>query len=137
MHHNDKGVYLNKSEFEFQVVESRGHKILALSGDLDWHTVTQFEQVVVNILDEGAQHLVIDMQNVRYVDNNSYSPLVSAVKRLSPNGGTVNLVGCSERIERKFNVTRLSTYIALHPNMDDAIRAISDPACVRKPVFNV
>lgn len=112
-----------ESEFKSQVVESHGHRLLAFSGDLDKDTAEQIMQVITEFLDEGEPHLIIDMHDVVRITSKSLFTFMSAVKRLVQAGGTVNLVGCIPRVENKFNVTGLVTYIALHQNMDDAMEA--------------
>jgi len=108
-----------------QVVEMQGHRILVLSGEIDVYSSPQFKQAIISILDGDEQHLIIDMQEVTYMDSTGLSILTSVVKRISPNGRTVNLVGCKPHIERVLHITKISTFIALHQNTEDALKAIS------------
>jgi anti-sigma B factor antagonist len=116
----------NKPAFEYKLVEKQAHNVLVLSGDIDMHTAYQFKEAVMCILDGDEQHLIIDMNDVSYVDSSGLGIFVSAMKRVIPIGGTVNLVGCNPRINHMFYTTHLSSFIALHENMDDALTAISD-----------
>lgn len=117
-----------KSVFEFQIVEIQGHKVLILSGEINAHTSPQFKQAITSTLDVIEQHLIIDMHKVSYIDSSSLGVLAFAVKRLSPNSGTVNLIGCNSRIDSMFRLTQMSEFIALHRNMNDALKAISTRA---------
>jgi anti-sigma B factor antagonist len=110
---------------ETQIVEVQGHKVLNLSGEIDVYSAPQFKQAVVSILDGAQQHLIVDMHNVRYMDSSGFGILLSAVKRLRPNGGTVNLIGCASSIDRVLHITKLDAIFALHQNMDEVMKAIS------------
>ena len=115
----------DKSEFEFTVVESPEHKVLALSGEIDVYTAPQFKLAMISILESVQKHLIMDLHNVSYMDSSGFMVLVLAMKRLRLIGGTVNLVGCKPHIDRILNVTKLATLVALHQNLDDAIETIS------------
>lgn len=125
MNHNILPDNSNKSAFEFSVVELQKHRVLLLSGEIDVHTVHQFKEAVTGILDRNIDHLIVDMQNVHYVDSSGLGVFVSSMKQVNSSGKTLNLVGCSPRIEHMFCITHLSSFIALHENMEDALKAIT------------
>ena len=120
-----KPTCMDELKFSSQIVDFQGHKVLSVSGEIDAYAAPQFMQAVTNILDGDEQHLIIDMHNVEYIDSTGLSILVFAMKRLSQNDGIVNLVGCKPNIERIFFVTQLSTFMALHQTIEDALKAIS------------
>jgi len=122
---NIESTNVEKTIFEYKVVEKQGHKVLVLSGFLDLHTAHQFMQAVMSILDEKIDHMVMDMNGVNYVDSSGLGVFITALKRVSPSGKTVNLVGCNPRITRMFYVNHLSSFMVLYENMDDAIKALS------------
>lgn len=115
----------DKSIFEFTVVESPEHKVLALSGEIDVYTAPQFKLAMTSILESVQKHLIIDLHNVSYMDSSAFMVLVFAMKRLRLIGGTVNLVGCKPHIAHMLQITNLSTLIPLHQEMDDAMKALS------------
>ena len=125
MSDNIESTNSNKSAFEYKVVELQGHNVLVLSGDIDLHTAHQFKQAVVSITDGKIEHVIMDMNDVIYVDSSGLGIFVSAVKQVNASGKTLNLVGCRPRINHMFYTTHLSSFIALHENMEDALEAIS------------
>jgi anti-sigma B factor antagonist len=110
---------------ESKVVEMQGHKVLTVSGEIDAYSAPQFKLAVMNILDETDQHLIVDMHNIRYMDSSGFAILLSALKRLSPTGGSLHLIGCTPTINRLLEITKLSSIMALHQNMNDAMEALS------------
>jgi anti-sigma B factor antagonist len=111
-------------KFDVQIIDVQGHKVLVLSGEIDAYTAPLFKQAVTEILNGDEQHLIMDLQNLNYMDSSGFTILVSAVKRVSPHGGTVNLVGCKLHMDRILRLTKLSSMILLHQNIDDAIKAV-------------
>lgn len=108
-----------------QIRDMQGYKVLCLSGEIDVYSAPQFKQAVVSILDGDQQHLIVDMHDVRYMDSSGFGILLSAVKRLRPMGGTVNLVGCASPIDRVLHITKLDAIFALYENMDSALEAVA------------
>lgn len=97
--------------------------ILAVNGEIDVHTAPQFKQVVVGLITGGAQHLIIDLGGVGYMDSSGFSALLSATKRLRPDGGAVHLVGARPVIQKMLHLTRLDSLVELHPTVEDAVSA--------------
>jgi anti-sigma B factor antagonist len=120
-----KPIHMDTSKLTSQIVEIKGHKILTLSGEIDVYSAPQFKQAVMTVLEGTEQHLIIDMYNVRYLDSAGLGILVGALKRLRPDGGTVNLIGCKPTVERILHLTKLSSLILLHKNLEDALAAVS------------
>jgi len=116
---------IDELKFSSQIVDLHGHRVLSVSGEIDAYTAPQFMQAVMSILDGDEQHLIIDMHNISYLDSTGFTVLISAVKRVSPKNGTVNLVGCKTHVEHILLVTQLSTFMALHQTLEDALKAVS------------
>lgn len=120
-----KSVHIDKLRFGSRIIDRQGYKILVLSGNLDAYTASKFRKAVMSILGWTEKNLIIDMHNVRYMDGMGLSTLLSAMKRLNPNGGAVMLVGCNPHLQHLLTITRMSAIFSLHQNMDDAIQSIS------------
>jgi|GEM_PF-73178 len=115
----------NELILETQIVEVKGMKVLHLSGHIDTYSLPLFRESMAQMLDEVEHNLIIDMHNVKYMDSSGFGVLISAIKRLIPKAGTINLIGSSSAICRLMHITHLDTIISLHQNIDDAIKAIS------------
>lgn len=104
--------------------EVNGTKVLDVSGEIDVYTAPQFKEAVNHILDSGQKHLIINMAGVTYMDSSGFGTLLSATKRIRPEGGTVSLVKVNSAIDRILRITRLSTVFATYDTVDEAIGAI-------------
>lgn len=109
---------------ETQIKEISGYNILYLAGEIDVYTAPALKAAINKLLDTGIAHLVIDMSDVGYMDSSGFGALLSAVKRLAPNGGTVNLVNCSSGIERILGITKLDTIFICRKTMKETLEAL-------------
>ena len=100
-------------------------KVLNVSGEIDVYTAPQFKEAVNSIIDSGQKHLVVDMNQVTYMDSSGFAALLSATKRLRPQGGTVNLVNVSNAIDRILRITRLDTIFGTYDSIDEALSELS------------
>ena len=108
---------------ETQLNEINGTNILDVSGEIDVYTAPQFKDAVNTIIAGGQKHLVVNMRNVTYMDSSGFGVLLSATRRLRPEGGTVNLVEVSGAIDRILRITKLNTVFATYDTVDDALAA--------------
>ena len=103
--------------------EVDGTTILDVTGEIDVYTAPQFKDAVNGIIAAGQKHLVVNMTDVTYMDSSGFGALLSATRRLRPQGGTVNLVKVSSAIDRILRITRLNTVFATYDSIDEALAA--------------
>jgi anti-sigma B factor antagonist len=111
------------ARLETEVRQSEICPILAVRGEIDVYTAPAFKQAVVSLVTNGARHLIIDMNDVTYMDSSGFGTLLGATKRLRPEGGALHLVGARPTVERMLHLTRLDTVIEMHPTLDQALSA--------------
>src|ERR1700738_1538996 len=100
--------------------------VLAVAGEIDVFTAPLFEQAVVNLVAEGHRHLFLDMREVSFMDSSGFGALLGATKRLRPEGGSLNLVGCNKTIQRMLHLTRLDTILGVYETEQEAMAAAWD-----------
>jgi anti-sigma B factor antagonist len=98
--------------------------ILAVNGEIDIFTAPLFKQSVLGLVSEGHRYVFIDMSGVGFLDSSGFSTLLSATKRLRPEGGSLHLFQCSPPIEKMLHLIRLDSIIGIHATEEDAIKAI-------------
>ena len=104
--------------------EAGGYTILVLRGEVDVYTAPQFREAIDKILTPGQLHLIVDMSGISYIDSSGLGILLSAIKRVRPKGGTVNLVGCNSAIDRVLRITNLNTVFNVVDTIDQVFAAI-------------
>lgn len=120
---------METARLETEVHQTEAYPVLAVKGEIDVYTAPLFKQAVGGLLENGATHVIIDMQGVTYMDSSGFGTLLGATRRLRPEGGALHLVGVAPMVLRMLHLTRLDTVIELHPDLDDAVGAArSGPA---------
>jgi anti-sigma B factor antagonist len=102
--------------------------VLVVSGEIDVFTAPLFKQAVVNLVSAGHRHLFLDLRDVTFMDSSGFGALLGATKRLRPEGGSLNLIGCNRTIQRMLHLTRLDTILQLFESELQAMSAALDRA---------
>jgi anti-sigma B factor antagonist len=102
------------------------HPVLVVAGEIDVFTAPLFKQAVVNLVAEGHRHLFLDMREVSFMDSSGFGALLGATKRLRPEGGSLNLIGCSKTVRRMLHLTRLDTILGVYETEQEALAAAQD-----------
>ncbi|MEN6371926.1 MAG: STAS domain-containing protein [Armatimonadota bacterium] len=104
--------------------EIEEYKVLDVTGEIDVYTAPQFKEAVNQIINSGQKDLIVDMGHVTYMDSSGFGTLLSATKRLRPEGGTVNLVACNSAIDRMLRITRLNTVFGTFKTINEALQSV-------------
>lgn len=81
--------------------------IVDLQGEMDVYTTPQAKEAMLDLLEKGYYHLVVNLQRAEYLDSTALGMLVGALKRAREQGGDLRLVAPPSRIRRLLEITRL------------------------------
>ena len=98
---------------------------LDLEGEVDVYTAPVLRQAIVDQVEAGVKHLVINLVRVEYLDSTGLGILIGGVKRLKEQGGSLRLAGPSARITRIFEITGLNKIFDVFTNEQEALAAAS------------
>ncbi len=98
--------------------------VLDISGEVDVYTVPQFKEQLASVIEEGHTQLLINLENVGYMDSSGFGALLGAKKRLRPEGGALALIGCNQVIARMLKITRLNTIFLMFDTETEALKAM-------------
>lgn len=93
-------------------------RVLGVMGEIDVHTAPRLRDSIASVLDGGDRDLVIDLQNVRFLDSTGLGVLVGALKRARNGGGSLALVCSRERVLKVFALTGLDRVFRIVPSFD-------------------
>jgi anti-sigma B factor antagonist len=80
----------------------------------------------VELVEQGARHVVVDLSRVEFLDSTGLGVLVGALKRLRAAGGTLGLVCAHERLLKIFRITALDRVFALYDTVEAATTVVAD-----------
>ena len=86
--------------------------IIHVVGGVDMATGPQLRQEIVRHVSEGNVHIVVDLQNVDFLDSTGLGILVGGVKRARSNGGDFRCSGLSSSLQEVFSLTGLDNVLS-------------------------
>ena len=94
---------------------------LDLEGEVDVYTAPVLRQAILDQVEGGVKHLLINLTRVEYLDSTGLGILIGGVKRLKEQGGSLRLVGPSARIQRIFEITGLNKIFDVYASEQEAL----------------
>lgn len=71
-------------------------------------------------MDSGCLNVVVDLENLGFIDSSGLGVLVSALRRVKERGGTLRLVCTKESILKIFRITGLDKVFPLFTSAEEA-----------------
>jgi anti-sigma B factor antagonist len=102
--------------------------VVVLGGEVDLYTAPELKQELHRLVAEGATRVVVDMTQTTFIDSTTLGVLLSVVKRVRPEGGTVVLVCPDRNVRRIFEITLLDRVFPIVDTREEAFDAIGQPA---------
>jgi anti-sigma B factor antagonist len=102
-----------RNEGPFTVVE--------VGGEVDVYTAPRLREAVVTAIESGNTRLVIDVENVEFLDSTGVGVLVGALKKVRSVGGTLDIVCTQPRLLKIFVITGLDKVFGLHTSVAEAV----------------
>lgn len=106
-----------------ETAQREGWDIISVEGEVDIRTAPQLREHISRILSEGSLHLLLDLDNVEFVDSTALSVMVGAHKQLARNGGGLVLVCTRESVLRVLAVTGLSRVFTVHDSIESVLES--------------
>jgi anti-sigma B factor antagonist len=79
--------------------------VVALAGALDLAAVDRLDSAVRKLRDDGAQHLVVDLRGLEFLDSSGLRVLIALRNDARRLGQRFTLIPGSRQIERVFDLT--------------------------------
>lgn len=90
--------------------------------ELDASNTAEFKQKMAPVLAEH-RHVVIDLEQVRFVDSSGLGAMLSCLRQLSEKGGDLALSGLSRSVRAAFELVRLHRVLNIFATRDEAVKA--------------
>ena len=103
---------------------AEGAYVISLAGEVDLYTAPEFKQQLLEVIAQGAKHVIVDFSNTTFIDSTTLGVLVGGVKRLRTNDGQLTLVCTDRNITKIFEITGLDRVFSIYSSRDEAVAAI-------------
>lgn len=112
--------------FSFEIEKNKELMIVSLKGNLI--AKPQAEELFVeleNAMVEGVKNLMIDLENMEYMNSTGLSVLINLLTQTRNKGGDVVIVSVSEKINKLLVITKLNSVFNIRENREQAITELS------------
>lgn len=97
--------------------------VVEVGGEIDVYTAPRLREQLVELVDAGSYHIVVDMERVDFLDSTGLGVLVGGLKRVRAKDGSLRLVCTQERILKIFRITGLTKVFPIHDSVAAAVVA--------------
>jgi anti-sigma B factor antagonist len=105
-----------------EVRSERGHAIAAVAGEIDIFTAARLRERLFELA-ASSRHVVIDLDQVSFIDSAGLSALVGAANRAAAHGGSLHVVCACPKILKLFRLTGLDRRLPPASTLDEALAA--------------
>lgn len=103
--------------------EQDGRTVVAVGGEIDVYTAPRLRDKITELVNAGHLRLVIDMDQVDFLDSTGLGVLVGGLKKVRAQDGSMSLVCNSDRLLKIFTITGLAKVFTIHPSQAEALSA--------------
>jgi anti-sigma B factor antagonist len=96
--------------------------VLEIGGEVDVYTAPKLRERLMELVNAGDTHVVVDLSRVEFLDSTGLGVLVGAHRRLRARDGSLDLVCPHDRLLKVFRITGLDNVFDLHTSVEEATR---------------
>ena len=110
-------------DLSLETRQEKDRTVIEVGGEIDVYTAPKLRERIIELVDEGQYHLVVDLEKVEFLDSTGLGVLVGGLKRVRGHDGSLQLVCTQERLLKIFRITGLSKVFAIHGSQSEALVA--------------
>jgi len=82
----------------------------------------QVKKEIGGIFDKSGAKVIIDMDNIAFIDSSGFSALISILRKARNNNGVLHLCNISPEMMKLFNLLQLHNVFHICPDRNDCIK---------------
>lgn len=97
--------------------------VVGIGGEVDVYTAPKLRERLVELINDGNYHLVLNLEGVDFIDSSGLGVLIGGLKRVRAHEGSLRLVCTQERVLKILRITDLTKVFSIHTTVEDAVNA--------------
>ena len=106
--------------------------IIEVQGEIDVYTSSWVKEAVADFIQKGNYNIIINLEEVRYIDSTGLGVLIGALKRVREKDGTISLICTNPQIKKIFNITGLVKIFQIYKSEEEAIQTLKAAKAEKK-----
>ncbi|HEX6761353.1 MAG TPA: STAS domain-containing protein [Gaiellaceae bacterium] len=108
--------------FDIKTEQLQDHTYaISLAGEIDLYTAPEFKQQLLEVIGEGATHVIVDLTSTTFIDSTTLGVLVGGLRRLRTADGRMTIVCSDPNITKIFEITGLDRVFDLTESRAEAL----------------
>ena len=91
-----------------KITEKDGQVVLAVEGELDTDTCSQFKEAIMPLIEQAPKALEVDMQALEYISSKALRILISLQQAVVNGKGTFQVTNVQPAVREVFDMTGLA-----------------------------
>ncbi len=100
-------------------------ELIKLDGKLDVHSTPFVLELLDDLVEDNVRKIILDMGKVKFISSYGLGTLVTTLKNIQENGGTLKLASLREEIKVPMEVTGLLSKFEVFDTPDEAIKSFA------------
>lgn len=96
--------------------------VLGVAGEIDLFSAPQLKDQIAELIGEQGGRLLVNLENVSFMDSTGLGVLLGALKRLKERDGSLALVCPPGPVHRVLTLTGLHKVFPIYESLEDAAR---------------
>ncbi|QQS49154.1 MAG: STAS domain-containing protein [Acidobacteriota bacterium] len=97
--------------------------IVGLNGRMDSSNSRDFEERMVNLIQNGKTRMIVDCAELQYISSAGLRVFLMAAKQLTMAKGKLVLASLNDDVRQVFNLTGFSTIFEIRDSREDALKS--------------
>jgi anti-sigma B factor antagonist len=97
-----------------------GFNILFVKDErIDAHNSADLKDFILHMIEQGQVNLIVQMENVRFVDSSGLGALLSGFKHAEAKSGKLSLSNLQNQVLSMFELTRLNRVFEIYADLNE------------------
>ena len=115
---------------KMNVKENGDIMIIQLSGEVDAQSSPEIRSKIKSFISEGRNKLVVDLEEVTYIDSSVIGVLVGRLRSAREGSGDLKLAALQTEVQIVFELIQLDKVFKIFRNQEDAVQAFQNESTV-------
>jgi anti-anti-sigma factor len=108
---------------QLEVKQTGEIRVLIFEGNLDTNTSIAAETTINELIDNGAQKILVNFENLNFISSAGLRVLLATAKKLKGTGGDLKICGLNPTVQEVFDISGFSTILTVVSSEDSALES--------------
>lgn len=94
--------------------------LISVQGEIDVYTSSTLKDAIISAIEQGCINLIVDIDAVGFIDSSGLGVLVSGLRRVKENSGSMRIVCTKENVLKIFRITGLDRVFPVFTSAEEA-----------------